>query len=99
MSEDVIKDVVSIYREVPVECLIEALHASWDEIDEDLKAVMRAYSIPEELLLHIRESMRQYIVKELRERGLPEEEWMVEPLLKLFIRLSKVMLLDDLRGR
>jgi hypothetical protein len=95
MSEDVIKEVVLIYREVPVERLIEALYAGWDEIDEDLKVVMRAYSIPEVLLPYIKESLRQYIVKMLRERGLPEEEWMVEPLLKLFIRLSKVMLPDD----
>jgi hypothetical protein len=94
MELDKIGDVVLIYREVPVERLIEALYASWDEIDEDLKAVMRAYSIPEVLLSYIKESLRQYIVKELRERGLPEEEWMVEPLLKLFIRLSRVML-DD----
>jgi hypothetical protein len=95
MSEDVIKEVVLIYREVPVEHLIEALYASWDEIDEDLKVVMRAYSIQEVLLPYIKESLKQYIVKMLKERGLPEEEWMVEPLLKLFIRLSKVMLPDD----
>jgi hypothetical protein len=94
MEWDKIGGVVLIYREVPVERLIEALYAGWDEIDEDLKVVMRAYSIPEVLLSYTKESLRQYIVKKLRERGLPEEEWMVEPLLKLFIRLSRVML-DD----
>jgi hypothetical protein len=94
MEWDKIGDVVLIYREVPVERLIEALYAGWDEIDEDLKVVMRAYSIPEVLLPYTKESLRQYIVKKLKERGLPEKEWMVEPLLKLFIRLSRVML-DD----
>jgi hypothetical protein len=94
MEWDKIGDVVLIYREVLVKRLIEALYAGWDEIDEDLKVVMRAYSIPEVLLPYTKELLRQYIVKKLKERGLPEEEWMVEPLLKLFIRLSRVML-DD----
>ena len=79
--------------EVPIERLIEALYADWETVDGELKQIMALYSLPEELLPYVKQSIRHDIVKMMEERQIHDES-IIEPLMKLCIRYSYIILCD-----
>jgi hypothetical protein len=87
-----VKDGV-ITVEVPIERLIEALYADWETIDNELKQIMALDNMPEELLPYVKQSIRHDIIKMMEERQIHDES-IIEPLMKLYIRYSYIILCD-----
>jgi hypothetical protein len=82
-----------IMVEVPVERLIESLYADWETVDGELRQIMALYSLPEELLPYVKQSIRHDIVKMMEGRQIRDES-IIEPLTKLCIRYLYIMLCD-----
>jgi hypothetical protein len=81
-----------IFQEVSVDELVNYLYADDELIKEELKSLMRSYDIPEEYLGRVEAMIRDYIRSEVEKRGLPAEDWLINPLYKLFVHIAYVML-------
>jgi hypothetical protein len=80
------------HQEVSVDELVNYLYADDELIKEELKSLMRSYDIPEEYLGRVEAMIRDYIRSEVEKRGLPAEDWLINPLYKLFVHIAYVML-------
>jgi len=79
-------------QEIPVNELMKYLDINEISIKEELKLLLRSYEIPEEFSSKAETMIRDYIKSELEKRGLPTEDWVINPLYKLFVHIAYVML-------
>jgi hypothetical protein len=80
------------FREISVDELAKYLGVDEIMVEEELKSLLRSYEIPEEHVRRVETMIRNYIKSELEKRGLPVEDWILNPLYKLFIHIAYVTL-------
>ncbi len=73
---------------VHVDELKKLVHSSDEEVDEELLALLRRYEIPEEYTGEVRRRLKERIKEEVRRRGLPEEEWLIDALYRILVRMA-----------
>jgi hypothetical protein len=73
--------------EIPVDRLIEAVEENWDRIRGEAAELLKDYDVPPEHMERLISDLKHRVRSELLERGLPDEDWLVEALSKLYIRL------------
>jgi len=59
-----------------------------EDVEKELLALLRSYEIPEEYAGEVERRLRGSIREELRRRGLPEEEWLVDALYRILIHTA-----------
>jgi hypothetical protein len=79
-------------QEVPAEDLVKFLDANEALVESELKELLRSYGIPEEHAGKAEAMIKDYLRSELEKRGLPAEDWALEPLYRLLVHLAYVML-------
>jgi hypothetical protein len=80
------------FREISVDELAKYLGVDEIIVEEELTLLLRSYEIPEELVGRVKTMIRNYIKSELEKRGLPVEDWILNPLYKLFIHIAYITL-------
>lgn len=83
---------LEIKREISVDELAKYLDMDEASIKEELKSLLRSYEIPEEFVGRVETMIRNYIKSELEKRGLPVEDWIINPLYKLFVHIAHAIL-------
>jgi hypothetical protein len=79
-------------QEISVNELTKYFDADEPLIKEELKSLLRSYEIPEEYVGRVEAMIRDYVKSELEKRNLPVEEWLINPLYKLFVHIAYKML-------
>jgi ribosomal silencing factor RsfS len=59
-----------------------------EDVEKELLALLRSYEIPEEYAGEVERRLRESIREELRRRGLPEEEWLIDALFRILIHTA-----------
>ena len=59
-----------------------------EDVEKELLALLRSYEIPEEYAGEVERRLRGSIREELRRRGLPEEEWLIDALYRILIHTA-----------
>jgi hypothetical protein len=80
------------FKEVSVDELTKYLNIDETLIKEELILLLKSYEIPEEFIDKVETMIRSYIKSELEKRNLPTEEWIINPLYKLFVHIAYVFL-------
>ena len=75
-----------VRREIRVDELKRLIYVG--EVEKELPALLKSYEIPEEYAGEVERRLRESIREELRRRGLPEEEWLVDALYRILIRMA-----------
>jgi ribosomal silencing factor RsfS len=57
-------------------------------VEKELLAMLRSCGIPEEYAGEVEHRLRKSIREELRRRGLPEEEWLINALYRILIHTA-----------
>ena len=60
-----------------------------EEIKKELTEILKMCNIPEQAE-QIRDAVREYIKFVIKTKGLPEEEWLIEALYRIFIHITYV---------
>ena len=71
-----------------VDELKKFIYGGDEEIKKELLALLRSYEIPEEYAGEVERRLCGSIREELRRRGLPEEEWLVNALYRILIHMA-----------
>jgi len=77
-----------VRREVCVDELKKLIYGG--EVEKELAALLRSCGVPEGHAGEVERRLRELIREELRRRGLPEEEWLVDALYRILIRMAYV---------
>jgi hypothetical protein len=80
------------YQKISIDELTKYLDIDETLIKEELRLLLRSYEIPEEFIGKVETMIRDYIKSELEKRNLPVEDWIINPLYKLFVHIAYVML-------
>jgi len=56
-----------------------------EEIKKELTEILKMCKIPEEKAEQLRQAIREYVKHIIKTKGLPEEEWLIEALYRIFI--------------
>jgi hypothetical protein len=80
------------YQEISVDELTKYLDIDETLIKEELRLLLRSYEIPEEFVGKVEMMIKNYIKSELERRNLPVEDWIINPLYKLFVHIAYVIL-------
>jgi hypothetical protein len=80
------------YQKISTDELTKYLNIDDALIKEELRLLLRSYEIPEEFFGKVETMIRDYIESELKKRDLPVEDWIINPLYKLFVHIAYVML-------
>ena len=80
-------------NEISVYDILEYTFADNAKIREELKSLLKLYNISEEYLEKIEASLKEDIRGELKKRGLPTEDYLVNPLYNLLVHMSYRILL------
>jgi len=75
-------------NEVSVYDILEYTFADDAKIREELKSLLKLYNISEEYLEKIEASLKDNIRGELKKKGLPTEDYLVNPLYNLLVHMS-----------
>lgn len=75
-------------NEISVYDVLECTFADDAKIREELKSLLKFYNISEEYLEKIEASLKDGIRGELKKRGLPTEDYLVNPLYNLLVHMS-----------
>jgi hypothetical protein len=75
-------------NKISVYDLITYALADDDVIREELKMLLKSYRIPEEHVKEMETSLKEDIKGELKKRGLPTEDYLVNPLYNLLVHMS-----------
>jgi len=59
-----------------------------EDVEKELLALLRSYEIPEEYAGEVRRKLKERIAEEVRRRGLPEEEWLIDALYRILIHMA-----------
>ena len=59
-----------------------------EDVEKELLALLRSYEISEEYAGEVERRLRGNIREELRRRGLPEEEWLINALYRILIHMA-----------
>jgi ribosomal silencing factor RsfS len=73
---------------VHVDDLKKLVHSGDEEVKKELLALLRNYEIPEEYADEVRRRLKELIREEVRRRGLPEEEWLIDALYRILIHMA-----------
>jgi hypothetical protein len=73
--------------EIPVDRLVGAVEEGWDRIRGEAMELLKGYDVPPEHAERLISELKHRVRSELLEGGLPDEDWLVEALSKLYIRL------------
>ncbi len=71
-----------------VDELKKLVHSGNEEVEEELLALLKKYEIPEEYAGEIRRMLKENIREEARRRGLQEEEWLIDALYRILVRMA-----------
>jgi hypothetical protein len=80
------------FQEISVDELTKYLDIDEASVKEELRLLLRSYEIPEEFIGKVETMIRDYIKSELEKRNLPVEDWIINPLYKLFVHIAYVIL-------
>ena len=81
-----------VRHEISTELLASSVREDWDVVRRELEELLADYGIPSkygELFITV---IKDLVRDKLREEGLPIEDWLVDSLAKLYIRLAREML-------
>jgi len=81
---------VEAVREVYVDELKRLIYGG--EVGEELSALLRSYGTPEEYAGEVGRRLRELVREELGRGGLPEEEWLVDAVFRILVRMARAML-------
>jgi len=59
-----------------------------EEIKKELTEILKMCEIPEEKAEQFKNAVREYIKSIIKTKGLPEEEWLIEALYRIFIHAT-----------
>jgi hypothetical protein len=76
---------VEVQREIRVDELKELVRGG----EVELSALLRRYGIPEERAGEVWRKVKELVREELGRRGLPEEEWLVDALSRILVRMAR----------
>jgi len=88
--EILLKSEEIVRREILTDTLVEAVRAGWSDIKGEVKELLRSYEIPEEYMEQVISEVRRRVKSKLQ--GLPDEDWLVDILTKLYLRITYEML-------
>jgi hypothetical protein len=71
-----------------VDELKKLIHSGDEEVEEELLALLRSCEIPEEYAEEAKRRLKEHIREEVRRRGLQEEEWFIDALYRILVRMS-----------
>jgi hypothetical protein len=77
---------VEVRREIRVDELKKLIYGG--EVEKELAALLKSCGVPEEHAGEVRRRLRELIREEVRRRKLPEEEWLVDALYRILIRIA-----------
>jgi hypothetical protein len=80
----------AVKREVYVDELKKLIYGG--DVEKELLALLRSYGIPEEYAGEVGRRLRGLVREEVRRRGLPEEEWLVEALYRILVYMAHATL-------
>jgi hypothetical protein len=75
-----------VRREIRVDELKKLIYGG----EAELAALLRSCGVPEEHAGEVRRRLRELIREEVRRRKLPEEEWLIDALYRILIRMAYV---------
>jgi hypothetical protein len=73
---------------VRVDDLKKLVHGGDVEVEEELLTLLRSYEIPEEYAEEVRRRLKEHIKEEVRRRGLPEDEWLIDAMYRILVRMA-----------
>jgi len=71
-----------------VDELKKLAHSGDEEVEEELLALLKKYEIPEEYAEEVRHRLKESIREEVRRRSLPGEEWLIDALYRILVRMA-----------
>jgi len=71
-----------------VDELKKLIQGGGEDVEKELLALLKSCEIPEEYAGEVQHELRGSIREELRRRGLPEEEWLVNALYRILIHVA-----------
>ncbi len=71
-----------------VDELKRLVHSGDEEVEEELLALLKSYEIPEDYAGEVKRMLKENIREEVRRRGLPEEEWLIDALYRILVRVA-----------
>jgi hypothetical protein len=83
-----LKPPVIKFREISVNELTKYLSIDETSVKEELRLLLKSYEIPEEFVSRVETMIKNYIKSELEKRDLPVEDWILNPLYKLFVHIA-----------
>jgi len=69
---------------ISVDKLKEIIHTPDEHVDSWLTEALKICRIPKEQAEQLKQAVRQHIREAIKRRGLPEEEWLIEALYRIF---------------
>ena len=74
---------------ISIDELKKFVHAGNKEIEKELTEILlKICKIPEEKTEQLRHAIREYIRHIIKTKGLPEEEWLIEALYRIYIHAT-----------
>jgi len=62
----------------------------YEEIEKELTEILKMCEIPEEKAEQLRQAIHKYVKHIIKTKGLPEEEWLIEALYRIFIHATYI---------
>jgi len=82
----------NITLEIPLDTIVDAVFADWSEIKREVEELLKSYGIPSEYADQAISMLKEKVREDLSLKGI-SDEWLVEALTKIYIRLFYQMLL------
>ena len=61
-----------------------------EEIKKELTEILKMCKIPEEKAEQLKNAIREYVRHIIKTKGLPEEEWLIEALYRIYIHATYI---------
>ncbi len=71
-----------------VDELKKLIYGGDEEIKKELTTLLRSYEISEEYVEEVERRLKELIREEVRKRGLQEEEWLIDALYRILVRMA-----------
>jgi hypothetical protein len=72
---------------ISIDELKKFAHTGDEEIKNELIEILKMCKIPEEQAKQLRQAIRERIKYIIKTKGLPEEEWLIDALYRIFIHI------------
>jgi hypothetical protein len=81
-------------HEIKTDKLVEAVNSDWDTLHIEVTELLKSYGIPQEQAEHLISEIKKKVKKKVESKiqGLLEDEWLIESLTKLYIKITHELL-------